>query len=413
MSIWRPDSLRGFGRDFWVLSFGWFIAALGFAISVPFLAIYFSSQYGLSTSQIGVFFLVMAVVRAGSQAIGGELSDRFGRYGLIIHSQAVRSISFITLGLAVGFGLGFWWVAALFSINAIFGSLFMPAMMAMVSDLLPDEKRLHGYAIARSAGNLGWAVGPAIGGFMATSSYAALFYISAVFSFASMIVFRYYFKPPEITLNQDRFRYSDLLAVKDDKNLAIHSGLTLMLYLVVAQLIAPFSLYAVGIVGLPESELGLLFTLNGLFVVLLQFPVTRLLTRWSFTTQIAAGALLYFVGYGMVGYMNSFWPFAVAILVVTIGEVTMSPPGMTLTARLAPEGRLGRYMGIRGFFETLGWSMGPMYGGLFLDVFSEQRGIAWLGISSLALFAAIGYWIFGKVLPRQFNNRTAVADKAT
>ena len=91
----------------------------------------------------------------------------------------------------------------------------------------------------------------------------------------------------------------------------------------------------------------------------------------------------------------------------------MSPPGMTLTARLAPEGRLGRYMGIRGFFETLGWSMGPMYGGLFLDVFSEQRGIAWLGISSLALFAAIGYWIFGKVLPRQFNNRTAVADKAT
>jgi MFS family permease len=395
--------MRGFGRDFWILSFGWFIAAMGFAISVPFLSLYFSKELGLSNSEIGLFFVGIAVVRALSQAVGGEMSDRIGRYGLIIHSQTLRSVSFLLLGVAIGFHWGFWAITLLFGANAVFGSIFMPAVNALVSDMLPPEKRLNGYAIARSASNLGWAVGPAIGGFMATLSYASLFYISAALSLASMIVFRLFFTPPEVVKSTDRFRYSDLLAVKDDRNLATHAGLTLILYLVVAQLIAPFSLYTVKIAGLPEAQLGVLFTLNGLFVVLLQFPVTRLLSRFRFTTQLGAGALLYFVGYGIVGFMGSFWQFAIAIFIVTLGEVTMSPPGMTLTSRLAPAGRIGRYMGIRGFCETLGWSLGPMYGGFFLDVLGHQPQFAWVTISSLALVAAIGYFIFGRMLPKHFN----------
>lgn len=403
MTLWRPAAFREFDRDYWILLLGWFIAALGFAISIPFLALYFSSQLGLSKSEIGLFFVGIAVVRAVSQAIGGEMSDRIGRYGLVVHSQTIRAVSFLLLGFAVGFNWGFWPVATLFGINALFGSIFMPAVNALVSDMLPPEQRLHGYSIARSASNLGWAVGPAIGGFMATSSYASLFYISAALSLGSAIVFRLFFTPPAVVAPLDKFKYSDLIAVKDDKYLATHVALTLVLYLVVAQLIAPFSLYAVDMVGLSEARLGLLFTLNGLFVVLFQFPVTRLLSRLPYTTQLGAGAILYFVGYGMVGFMSGFWQFSLAILIVTLGEVTMSPPGLTLTSRLAPPGRIGRYMGIRGFFETAGWSLGPMYGGFFLDVYGHQPQIAWLMIASLALVSAAGYFVFGRYLPKPFN----------
>ncbi|MBI5267792.1 MAG: MFS transporter [candidate division Zixibacteria bacterium] len=235
MAVWHPWRARGFTRDFWILSLGWFIAALGFAISIPFLAIYFSSELGLTKSEIGLFFVGIAVIRAISQAVGGEMSDRLGRYGLVLHSQSARSVSFVLLGMAIGFKWGFWPVAILFGTNAVFGSLFMPAVNALVSDMLPPEQRLHGYAIARSASNLGWAVGPAIGGFMATTSYASLFYISAILSVGSLVVFWLYFTPPPVIVNQDRFKYTDLLAVKDDKFLATHAVLTLVLYLVVAQ----------------------------------------------------------------------------------------------------------------------------------------------------------------------------------
>jgi MFS family permease len=195
----------------------------------------------------------------------------------------------------------------------------------------------------------------------------------------------------------------DLLAVKDDKNLAIHALLTFLLFLVVAQLIAPFSVYAVEMVGISESRLGLLFTLNGLLVVLLQIPITRLLAHKTFTYQLAVGSLLYFVGYGMLGILVDFEFFVFALFIVTMGEVTMSPPGLTLTSRLAPPGRLGRYLGVRGFMETAGWSLGPLYGGVILDHFGSQPAIAWLLISSLALVAAVGYWLYGKHLPREYN----------
>src|SRR5512141_446548 len=152
---------RGFFQQFdsrlWVLVTGWFVAALGFAASIPFLSIYFHSKLGLSPSQIGFFFAAMAIVRSIFQAVGGEMSDRLGRYNLLIHSQNIRSLSFLFLGLAIAWNWGLWAIAVLFTVNAIFGSIFMPALNALISDILPPEKRLYGYAVARSANNLGWA----------------------------------------------------------------------------------------------------------------------------------------------------------------------------------------------------------------------------------------------------------------
>ncbi len=395
---------REFDSRLWVLVSGWFVAALGFAASIPFLSIYFHGELGLSASEIGFFFAGQAIVRALFQAVGGELSDRLGRRGLVIHSQTIRAGSFLLLGVAIAYHWGFWWITLLFTINSVFGSLFMPAVNALVSDILPPEKRLYGYAIARSASNLGWAVGPAIGGFLAKASYPSLFYISAALTFLSAMIFRFYLTVPPLTnAPTDKFRMRDLIAVKDDKNLAIHAGLTFILYLVVAQLIAPFSVYAVEMIGLSEAKLGLLFTVNGLLVAILQIPITRMFAHRTFTFQLALGSMLYFVGYGMMGILIGFEYFMLALFVVTVGEVTMSPPGLTLTSRLAPPGRLGRYLGIRGFMETAGWSLGPLYGGVILDHFGTQPAIAWLLISSLALVAAFGYWRFGRTLPREYN----------
>jgi MFS family permease len=398
------DFFRQFDSRLWVLVSGWFVAALGFAASIPFISIYFHSELGMSASSIGFFFAGQAIVRALFQAVGGELSDRIGRRGLVVHSQTIRAGSFLFLGLAIAFNWGFWWISLFFTINSIFGSLFMPAVNALVADFLPPEKRLYGYAIARSANNVGWAVGPAIGGFLAKASYPSLFYLSAVLTLTSAMIFKFYLTvPPVQNAPTDKFRMRDLLAIKDDKNLAIHAVLTFILYLVVAQLIAPFSVYAVEMVGLTEARLGLLFTVNGLLVALLQIPITRYLSHWTFTSQLALGSVLYFFGYGMMGIFIGFEYFMVALFVVTLGEVTMSPPGLTLTSRLAPPGRMGRYLGIRGFMETAGWSLGPLYGGVILDHFGGEPAVAWLLISSLALVSAGGYWLFGKSLPRHFN----------
>jgi len=394
-----------FGKDLWILAFGWFVSALGFAASIPFISIYFHSELGLSTTEIGIFFAVIAIVRSLFQLIGGEISDRISRRGLLIHSQSLRVITFILMGLTIQYNWGFWPMAIIFTLNSIVGAVFMPTVNALVSDMLPPEKRLDGYAISRSAGNLGWAAGPAIGGFMAAHSYAALFYLSGVITFISVLIFWIFLVVPEVAKVQERFKFSDLVAVRHDKNLAWHAGLTFFLYLVVAQLIAPMSIYSVEMVGISEAQLGMLFAINGLTVVLLQIPVTRLLARFRFTTQLASGAILQFVGYSFFGLFIDFPYFVVYMMIISIGEVFMSPPSLTLTSQLAPKGRIGRYMGVHGFFVTFGWSLGPLYGGVILDYLGHTPAIAWLLISSLALLSGLGYIVFGRILPEEYNRK--------
>ncbi len=402
--------VRQFDRNLWILSGGWFVSSLGFAVSIPFVAIYFHSNLGLSMSQIGLFFGLMAVVRSVFQAVAGEMADRIERRYLIIYAQSCRSVAFLLLAIALYRDWGFVPIAVFLLINSVFGAVYRPTANAMVSDIMPKSQRLDGYAITRSAGNLGWAVGPAIGGFIASESYGGLFVISAVVTLTSAMIFWLFLKSPKTVKAPERFKLRDLIAIKDDPYLARHSILTFLLYLVVAQLMAPFSVYAVDMVGISEHQLGILYTLNGLMVVALQIPVTNMMRRRKLTTQLAMGACFYALGYGSVGIFSGFHFFVVAVIVVTLGEILMSPPSLTLTAQLAPPGRTGRYMGIFSFFVASGWSFGPLYGGVVLDRLGGHPALAWIVISSLALVAAGLYLWFGKTLPERFNRRGSEVD---
>ena len=395
--------LSQFNRDLWILAAGWFVAALGFAASIPFIALYLHDRLAMSATEIGGFFGALAVVRSVFQAIGGELSDHIARRWLLVHSQWIRGITFVFMALAVSYHWGFWGIAACMVVNSIFGAVFMPAVNAMVADILPPEQRLDGFAITRAAGNLGWAAGPAIGGFLAAGSYATLFYVSAAITLLSAAVFWAFMRTPRRSGAARAFRFSDLLELRRDHNLAIHAMLLLSLYLVVGQLMMTFSVYTVDMVGISKVQLGWLYALNGLMVVLLQVPVTHRLRHLSFTTQLAIGSFLYFVGYGSLGLLVGFEWFVLAIVVVTSGEIIMSPPSLTLTSRLAPEGRSGRYMGIYGFCSTAGWSLGPLLGGIVLDRLGDSPALAWLSLSSLAIVSGVGYLWFGRRLPAQYD----------
>jgi len=395
--------LSQFNRGLWVLAAGLFVSSLGFSVSVPFIAIYFHSQLGLSLSQIGLFFGSMAVIRAFFQISGGELSDYVERRVLLIYSQIFRAGVFFVIALGIYNHWGFWAIGICFLASSIFGSFFQPIANAMVADILPAEAQLEGYAVARSAGNLGWALGPAIGGFLAEQSYGLLFAISGVITLISVAVFWLFFTAPKADMRKEPFTLSDLLSTRNDPNLAAHCLLAFFLYLVVAQLIAPFSVYTVETAKISQNELGFLYLLNGLMIVFLQVPVTRILSKYRLTQQMAFGAFLYAIGYGMVGLHNGFYYFASAIAVVTLGEIFISPPSLALTSGLAPAGRMGRYMGIFGFFLTGGWSLGPVYGGLVLDHFAKSPALAWTVISSLAVLSGMGYLLFTRKLPEAFN----------
>jgi MFS family permease len=181
------------------------------------------------------------------------------------------------------------------------------------------------------------------------------------------------------------------LAVLRDALFLRYCLVTLLLFTVMGQLMATFSVYAVDWAGRTKVELGAIYTLNGVMVVLLQFPVTRILAPLRMTSALIAGCLLYSIGYGMMGWGSSFALLLAGMFVVTAGEITCSPASMNLVANFSPEDQRGRYMGVYGIFNSFGWSVGPLVGGVLLDLAGGRPKLLWSAIASLTVLAAIGY----------------------
>ena len=388
----------------WILSIGWFSSSVGFALSIPFISIYFHSDLGISLSQIGIFFGVAAVVRSISHSFGGELSDKIGRYWIMVLAQFLRALTFVAVAYSIHAHWGFYGIGGVMMVNFIFGSFFQPAANATVADLVEARNRTEGYAIVRVAGNLGWAVGPALGGYLAADSYAGLFIASAIMTIISGGIIMAFLKGiARSAVSEGSRSLKESFSFKGNEIIYRHAALVFVLYLVIAQMIAPFSLYAVDFKGISKEQLGSIFAFNGLMVTFLQIPITRMLRKVKLTDQLAIGSVIYAFGFLMVGLTSTYAMFVIAFVIITTGENFVSPPALSISANLAPEGRVGRYMGIYGFAVTSGWSLGPLIGGLLLDWSKPDFIYMWAIVAALVLVSAIGFRRLGRHIPAEMN----------
>jgi len=388
----------------WILAGGWAVSALGFSLAIPFLSLYFHSVLGLSLTAIGLYFGVAAMVRAVFQTFGGELSDKLGRHRIMVLAQFFRTITFFLIAFAIRQEWGFYAVGGLVLLNSAFGALFQPSANAAVADLVEKNRRTEAYALVRAMDNLGWAIGPAVGGFLADNSYEILFILSGFVTLISCVIIGIFLRGIRSGKGSERpFSPKDMLSIVNDRLFFRHFILLFFLYLVIAQMIGPLSLYVVDLKGLPKSQLGMLFTLNGLLVAFLQIPVTRFLKPYRLTSQMILGALIYMAAFFVVGLTGQFAVLIIAMILITIGEVCVSPPGLALAANLAPPDRLGRYMGMYGFASVAGWSLGPLLGGVLLDLTAPDYFIMWSIIAALALAAAMGFRTLARRLPLNQN----------
>jgi MFS family permease len=119
--------------------------------------------------------------------------------------------------------------------------------------------------------------------------------------------------------------------------------------------------------GTPESGYGLLLSINAAMVVLMQFPITRRITKYPPMLMMAAGTFLYVIGFSMYGFVSTYILFVVAMVIITIGEMVVSPVSQALVASFAPEEMRGRYMAVSGFSWGIPFAVGPYLAGLIMD----------------------------------------------
>ena len=110
--------------------------------------------------------------------------------------------------------------------------------------------------------------------------------------------------------------------------------------------------------------------------------------------MMAAGSLLYAIGFAMYGYTSTFVFFIIAMVIITIGEMAVSPFQQSLVASFAPENMRGRYMAVSGLSWSISFTVGPYFAELILD--SGNPSLLWAFCGLVGMLATFGFVLLNK-----------------
>ena len=354
----------------------------------PFLVVYISEELTLPLTTITSLITINAVMSLSSSLIAGSITDKIGRKWAMVISLAVNGVTFLLMIPANTYGQ----YAVLMALRGIFQPLYRVGSDAMIADLVPAEQRSDAYALTRLSKNVGIAMGPALGGVIATTSYGITFSIASgatIFFSILIALFAIETLPDAARKVQERFvenlkGYEKIF--KDRIFTSFIAGFTLrqisgsILWILLGA-------YAKANYGLAENLYGLIPTTNALMVVFLQLYVTRKTSRYSPLKIMSLGTLLYGLGVGSIAFGTGFWGFLISMVVVTVGELMVIPTASTYTANRAPENMRGRYMSLLALTWGAGSMVGPLMGGFLNDNISPAS--IWYGGGAAGIMGSI------------------------
>jgi MFS family permease len=382
--------------QFYIILAGLLLSTTGTSMIWPFLTIYVSEKLDLPLTQVTSLLALNGAVALFASFIAGPITDRFGRKGILVAGLAGSGITYFFLSQASTL-LAF---ALLLALRGFFQPLYRVGTNAMVSDLVQPEKRPDAFALMRMCDNVGIAIGPAIGGFIAVSSYTVGFTIAAgsllLYSLA-IASFTHETLPQAAAPIEHGPRFGGYGDVIRDKTFLYFILFFILFQICSVMLWVLLGVYAKQNYQLLESEYGLISATNALMVVLFQVGVTKITKRHPPLPMLALGALIYALGVGSIVLGSKFWDFWLSYVVVTIGELIIMPTANTYVADLAPVDKRGRYMGFFALGQGAGRSVAPLLGGILNDQIGPKA--IWYGSSFFGILSSLGFTAMSRRKP--------------
>jgi MFS family permease len=212
---------------------------------------------------------------------------------------------------------------------------------------------------------------------------------------------------PEQTMAQTFVGYRNVLK---DTTFMLFIGACILMTTGYLQIYTTLGVYLRDTHGIVEQAYGWLMSINAATVVLLQIPISRQVEKRRPMIMMALGAFLYAIGLGTYGFVSTYAPFVVAMLIITIGEMVVMPTAQALVAKMSPEDMRGRYMAIWGFGWSIPSAVGPLLAGLVMDNSDPRLVWYWAGLS--CLIGAMLFVLLRRRTERAVDRMARVAEAA-
>ncbi len=376
------------------------ILLFGYGLSLPFFTLYLITREHLSPAVAGLVVALAGLSRCVSSAISGELADAFGRKNVMMWGLFSQILAMFALGLCIELNAGPAWVLTTYFLTTFLGAFFRPVANAWVTDHTTGKNRVEAFGIIRVGLNIGWALGPAVGGFLVRYSYSVAFFLTAVlYGITILYVSRLVHDRKRVLAVKRKPSFvSTLLSLKDTR-LAKICLYVVMITAVNSQLVVGLSVHCKQYLQMPEYYIGWFFTINGAVVVLLQVWATKWMAKHRLSTAMLIGCLLYAVGFGSVGFFGSFWLIGLGVFLAGVGELIVAPGEQTLVSNIARKETRGRYLGMLMVFYNFGSAAGFLLAGILSDTLSATwLALPWLVVGMIAVLAGLGFFSMRRVL---------------
>ncbi|PWA09133.1 MDR family MFS transporter [Flavobacterium laiguense] len=340
------NNFKGFTREVWILALITFVNRAGTMV-LPFLSKYLKENLGFTYGEVGWIMVAFGLGSMLGSWLGGKLTDKIGFYKIMIFSLFTSGILFFILQYITTFwGLCF----GMFIIMAI-SDMFRPAMFVSLSVYAKPENRVRALSLVRLAVNLGFTAGPTLGGLIILGmGYQGLFWVDGSSCIIAILIFAFYIKEKKrIPLISDDIETKTVpKSIYKDKPFWLLLFISFITAMVFFQLFTTLPLYHNEKFGLTEFQTGMLLSINGLLVFLLEMPLVSFLERKKVNKvrNIAYGSVCIAAGYYVLLLDSWVGILTISLILLTFGEIFSFPFANAVALNRAPKGQEGQYMGL-------------------------------------------------------------------
>jgi len=385
------NAYSGLSKQMWWLALVMFINRSGTMV-IPFLTVYLTSR-GYTLAQAGY---VMAAFGCGSIMggyLGGRLTDRFGHYYVQVFSLLLNGILFIVLGqmqTLLQFAI------CIFVLSSL-GESFRPANSAAIAAYSNEANRTRCYSLNRLAINVGWAIGPAVGGLLASINYQLLFWVDGLTCMLASLLLYFLFADAKASGVRKQASHQSVQSASAyrDKIFLLGMFYIFLVGLCFFQMFNILTVYYKQELHLRENVIGAVLAMNGLIIAFVEMVlVYKLENRRQAVIFMMLGSFFIGLSFLILNISPAFVFVLLQMVIATLGEMLLFPFMNNFWVGRSNESNRGQYAAV----YTMSFSAAIVLAPTFASQIATWLGfpVLWVINFILCSFAMLGYFLLKK-----------------
>lgn len=384
---------QGLSTPAWMLALVMLVNRSG-AMVVPFLGVYMVKHLGFSLESAGVLLSCFGIGSVVGSSLGGWLTDKFGHFKVQLFSLVGVIPLFVllpelttTTSLAGG-------ILALSMVSDI----LRPANSVSLAYYSKPENVVRSFTLNRMALNLGFSIGPALGGLLAAISYNLLFYGNAIAATLAAVIFFVYFRnkkgevKEKADTGEEQIKYQ---SPYKDAPFLVFTFLSILFAICFFQLLSSLPLYYKEVYHLNEKSIGIILAYSGVVVFSLEMLIVHIAERRTTAANaIIIGVFCCGVAFASLLITEGIWLLYVSMFILCIAEILAMPFMATVTLQRSNIKNRGAYMGLNSLSLSAGLIFAPFLGTKVAANYGFN--ILWMGTGALMLLTSIGFYFLMK-----------------